>query len=80
MVAERISCEDIKTIGKYGLLKVTLPTYRACVSAKNLVTHVKSMYPREDGLTYSTSIDKSTNTITIKTIERTLVSAKHKKV
>lgn len=80
MVAERISCEDIKTIGKYGLLKVTLPTYRACVSAKNLVTHVKSMYPREDGLTYSTSIDKSTNTISIKTIDRPVTPIKHKKV
>ena len=47
-----------------------LPNYAACVSAKNIVTYVKKAYPREDGLTYTCSIDCDTNTIVIKTIKK----------
>lgn len=70
MFAEKISTNDIQGIGKYGTLIVTLPDYKACMSAKNLVTYTKNMYPREDGLTYSCSINRDTCTITIRTVDK----------
>ena len=70
MVADKIGVDDVKRIGKDGSLSVRLPSYAACVSAKNIVTYVKKAYPREDGLTYTCSIDCATNTIIIKTIEK----------
>lgn len=70
MVADRISTTDIQGIGTYGTLTVTLPDYRACMSAKNLVTYTKNMYPREDGLTYSCSIDRDTCTVKIRTVDK----------
>ena len=70
MVATRISSEDIRRIGKYGRLEVTLPDYGACISAKNLLTYVKNRYPREDGLTYTCSIFRDTNTVRISVIDK----------
>lgn len=70
MVSDKISTDDIQNIGSYGVLKVTLPDYKACMSAKNLVTYTKNMYPRKDGLTYTISIDRDTSTITISTIDK----------
>lgn len=70
MVADKISTNDIQSIGKYGTLEVKLPDYKACMSAKNLVTYTKNMYPREDGLTYSCSINRDTHTITIKVVDK----------
>lgn len=78
MVANRIGTKDIKSIGAYGKLVVTLPDYAACESAKNLVTRAKSRHPRPDGLTYTTSIDKKTNTITIEVVSPENVK-RHKK-
>lgn len=72
MIADKISSSDIRGIGQYGILEVTLPDYKACMSAKNLVTYTKNMYPREDGLTYSCSINRNTNTIIIKTIDKAM--------
>lgn len=57
-------------MGSYGVLSVTLPDYKACISAKNLVTYTKNMYPRDDGLTYTCSINRETNTITIRTVDK----------
>jgi hypothetical protein len=70
MVADKISTNDIQSIGKYGTLEVKLPDYKACMSAKNLVTYTKNMYPREDWLTYSCSINRDTHTITIKVVDK----------
>ena len=70
MVSDKISTTDIQNIGTYGKLEVTLPDYKACMSAKNRVTYTKNMYPREDGLTYTISIDRDTNTISISTIDK----------
>lgn len=70
MIANKVSSSDIRGIGKYGILVVTLSDYKACMSAKNLVTYTKNMYPREDGLTYSCSINRDTNTISIRTIDK----------
>lgn len=70
MIADKISSSDIRSIGTYGVLEVTLPDYKACMSAKNLVTYTKNMYPREDGLTYSCNINRDTHTITIKTVDK----------
>lgn len=70
MVANKIGVDDVRRIGKDGSLSVCLPSYAACVSAKNVVSYVKKAYPREDGLTYTCSIDAETNTIVIKTIEK----------
>ena len=68
MVADKISTNDIQSIGKGGTLEVTLPDYKACMSAKNLVTYTKNMYPREDGMTYTCSINRDTHTIIIKVV------------
>lgn len=69
MVADKISTNDIQSIGTGGTLEVTLPDYKACVCAKNLVTYTKNMYPRKDGMTYTCSINRDTHTITIKVVE-----------
>lgn len=69
MVASKISVEDIKNIGYGGKLKVELPDYAACVSAKNLVSHVRKMHPREDGKYYFCSVDSKTNTVEISVID-----------
>ena len=76
MVADKISTNDIQGIGKGGTLEVTLPDYKACMSAKNLVTYTKNMYPREDGMTYTCSINRDTHTITIKVVEPENVNRK----
>lgn len=78
MVADKISTKDIQSIGKGGTLEVTLPDYKACVSAKNLVTYTKNMYPREDGMTYTCSINSDTHTIIIKVVEPDDVNRKNK--
>lgn len=78
MVAERISTNDIQSIGKGGTLEVTLPDYKACMSAKNLVTYTKNMYPREDGMTYTCSINRYTHTIIIKVVSPEDVNRKNK--
>lgn len=78
MTAVKISTNDIQSIGKGGTLEVTLPDYKACMSAKNLVTYTKNMYPREDGMTYTCSIDRETSTITIKVVEPENVNRKVK--
>ena len=70
MVADKISTTDVQSIGKYGTLEVTLPDYKACMSAKNIVTYTKNMYPREDGLTYTCSINRDTHTITIRVVDK----------
>ena len=68
MVANKIGTEDIRGIGAFGKLVATLPNYAAVESAKNLVTRMKARHPRPDGLTYTTSVDKKTNTITIEVV------------
>lgn len=78
MVVNKVSTEDINNIGSYGKLVATLPSYAACEVAKNLVTRAKSRHPRKDGLTYSCSIEKKTNTITIRTLRPEDVKRKKK--
>lgn len=50
-----ISINDIRNLGSFGSLEVELPDYKAVVNAKNQVSHVRRCYPREDGLTYTTT-------------------------
>lgn len=69
MVSSKVTIEDIRNIGYGGKLKVELPDYAACMSAKNLVSHVRRMYPREDGKYYKASVDSKTNTIEISVID-----------
>lgn len=69
MIADKISTNDIQSIGTGGSLEVKLPNYKACISAKNLVTYTKNAYPRKDGMTYSCNINRETFTITIKVVE-----------
>ena len=78
MVADKISTNDIQSIGKGGTLEVTLPDYKACMSAKNLVTYTKNMYPREDGMTYTCSINRDTHTIVIKVVSPDDLNRKNK--
>lgn len=68
MKVDRISTTDINNIGSFGKLVATLPSYAACESAKNLVTRAKARHPRADGLTYTVTIDKSINEITIEVV------------
>ena len=78
MVASKVGTDDIINIGAYGRLTVTLPDFAAVESAKNLVTRAKSRHPRTDGLTYTTSVDKKTNTITIAVVEPEFVNRHNK--
>lgn len=78
MVVNKVSTTDINNIGSFGKLVATLPDYAACETAKNLVTRAKARHPRADGLTYTTSIDKSTNTITIEVVKPEDVNRKNK--
>ena len=78
MIANKIGTDDIVNIGAYGKLKVTLPDYAAVESAKNLVTRAKARYPRKDGLTYTTGVDKKTNTIIIEVVSPDNVRRKNK--
>ena len=78
MVANKVGTDDILNIGAFGKLTVTLPDYAAVESAKNLVTRAKARYPREDGLTYTTGVDKKTNTIVIEVVKPEDVRRKNK--
>jgi len=78
MIADKISSADIREIGIGGTLEVTLPDYKSCMSAKNLVTYTKNMYPRVDGMTYTCSINRDTHTITIKVVKPENVNRKKK--
>ena len=68
MITNKLGTDDIVNIGAFGKLTATLPDYAACESVKNLVTRTKARYPRTDGLTYTTSVDKKTNTVTIEVV------------
>lgn len=78
MKANKVGTEDIVNIGSFGKLKVTLPDFAAVESAKNLVTRAKARHPREDGLTYTTKVDKMTNTITIEVVNPDDVNRRNK--
>jgi hypothetical protein len=69
MVASKVTIDDIRNIGYGGKLKVELPDYAACASAKSLVYYVRRMYPREDGKYYYCTIDSATNTVEISVID-----------
>lgn len=78
MVADKVSTFDINAIGTGGSLTVTLPDYKAIESVKNLVSRAKAAYPREDGMTYTTKVDRATNTITISVVSPDEVNRKNK--
>jgi hypothetical protein len=78
MVANKVGTDDIVNIGSFGKLTVTLPDFAAVESAKNLVTRAKARHPREDGLTYTTKVDKMTNTITIEVVRPDDVNRRNK--
>lgn len=65
-----ISVEDIKNMGTGGVLKVKLPNFGATVAARNQVSYVRRAYPRKDGMTYVTSTDVNTNTITVEVVTK----------
>ena len=77
MEATKVSTTDITNLAQ-GILEVKLPDYSACESAKNLVTRAKSRYPIKDGRTYTTNVEKKTNTITIKVVKPEDVNRKAK--
>lgn len=79
MDASKFGTEDIMNIGAFGKAVVRLPNYAAVESVKNLVTRVKARHPRKDDLTYTTSVDKSTNTITIEVVRPEDANRKNKR-
>lgn len=67
MVTDKISSEDIQNLAK-GVLKATLPDYKACRTAMSLVTYTKDTWDeKKDGAkpSFESTIDKESNTITI---------------
>ena len=78
MLADKVSTFDINSIGTGGSLTVTLKDYKAVESVKNLVSRAKVAYPRQDGMTYTTKVDRSTNTITISVVSPDDVNRKNK--
>lgn len=71
MKASKIQVSDIRGIGSGGSITVELPTYLACVSAKNTVGYVKKAYPRADGNVYYCRINGTTITIGVTKPEKT---------
>ena len=63
MKASKIQVSDIRSIGVGGSITVELPSYLACVSAKNTVGYVKNAYPRTDGNVYYCRINGNIITI-----------------
>ena len=78
MIANKVGTDDIVNIGSFGKLTVTLPDYAAVESVKNLVTRAKVRHPREDGLTYTTKVNKMTNTLTIEVVKPEDVNRRNK--
>lgn len=78
MIAQKVGTEDILNIGAFGKLTATLPDFASVESVKNLVTRVKSRHPRKDGLTFTTSVDKKTNTITVEVVKPSDVNRRKK--
>lgn len=70
MKANKIRVSDIRSIGVGGSITVELPSYLACVSAKNTVGYVKKAYPRTDGCIYYCRINGSTITIGVAEAEK----------
>ena len=67
MTTDKISSADIQNLAK-GILKATLPDYKACRTAMSLATYTKDTWNTEsDGPkpSFESNIDKETNTITI---------------
>lgn len=69
MIADKITTEDIQNLAK-GILKVTLPDYKACRSAMSMVTYTKDTWEGESKPSYTSTIDKETNTITINCVSK----------
>ena len=80
MVADKIGTEDIINIGMNGRLRVKLPDYATIESVKNLITRAKARYPRKDGMTYATHVDKKTNTITIAVVTHEEAKDRNKEI
>lgn len=70
MKASKVQVNDIRNIGVGGSITVELPTYLACVSAKNTVGYVKKAYPRIDGCVYYCRINGTTITIGVAEAEK----------
>lgn len=67
MVTDKISSEDIQNLAK-GVIKATLPDYKACRTAMSLVTYTKDTWDvskNGEKPKFESTIDKETNTITI---------------
>lgn len=67
MVTDKISTEDIQNLAN-GVLKATLPDYKACRTAMSLVTYTKDTWDDKNGTkpSFESTIDKDSKTITIK--------------
>lgn len=64
-----INVSTLRSLGLGESLTVSMPDYKACVSAKNLVGYVKFAYPRE-GMTYKTHIDRDTFEFTVMVVTK----------
>lgn len=71
MKSNKIQVKDIRAIGVGGSITVEMPSYLACISAKNTVGYVKKAYPREDGCVYYCRINGKTITIGVCEAEKT---------
>lgn len=65
MKTECVKVEDIRNIALGGKLIAELPSYNACISAKNQVSYVRKAYPLPKGQVYKASINAEKNIITI---------------
>lgn len=59
----KIHVKDIREIPPNGSITVRLPSYLACISARNTLTYVRKAYPRNDGCIYYSSVVDTTITI-----------------
>jgi len=73
MVADKVTTKDIQNLAK-GILEVEMPDYKACRSAMSMVGYTHDTWPKDDEHKpkFTSTINKSTNTIKIKISSKNL--------
>lgn len=79
MIVSKIGTTDIRNIGTGGIIHAVLPSYNSVKSVKSLVSRVKRLYPREDGMTYTINVMKNKKSIIIKVVKPELANRTYKK-
>jgi hypothetical protein len=64
MVTDKIAVKDLQNFAK-GVLELTMPDYMACRSVMSMITYTKDTWRDGEKPSFTSTIDKETNTITV---------------